>query len=258
MPFFVGQFSNPKYDSCAYPEDLYESTAPYEYTMNPDRIHNCNGCLTTFGPRSSRNGAGVSAPDGDVIAAAQQYVDIDSVLSNRNVPLSKCKRGKVNPVNVTRIKTNNLPVCNDYLDAQHTKMTDPAMFYRGAPINRFFDLNKDPQANIFYDWAVNTTLEAKDNFVPDLPVPMTGHDTVPDSPMGVTRPHRDSSWVPCSIALDVNGNCAGGCSQRCERKTRMSRNRKNNILNKKKAIGRGLPRQSKRPHTWQVGRPGRA
>lgn len=246
--FYTGHFSRPRYDDCYYPESLYEATAPYEYVMNPDRIHNCNSCLTTFGPRSSHNGAGVSTPRGDVIAAAQQYVDIDSVLSNRNVPLSKCKRGKVNPVDVTRIKTQDLPVCNDYLDAQHTKMSDPPMFYRGAPINRFFDLNKDPQANIFYDWAVNTTLEAKDNFVPDLPIPMTDDDTVPEPPMGVDIPPRDNSWVPCSIALDVNGNCAGDCSQRCERKMRMTRNRKNNLLNERKAKGRGFPERAPRSY----------
>lgn len=230
MSLYTGHFSNPKYDKCAYPEDLYESTAPYSYVMNTDRIHNCNGCLTTFGPRGSFMGAGVSSPTGDVIAAAQQNVDIDSVMSNRNVPLSKCKRGKVNPVDVTRIKTKNIPVCNDYLDAQHSKMTDPAMFYRGAPINRFYDLNKDPQANIFYDWAVNTSLEAKDNFIPDLPEPLTDVDLVPGVPSSTTRP-RDPSWIPCSIALDGNGNCGTKCYERCARKADMSRNKKNNVLN---------------------------
>ncbi len=230
MSLYTGHFSNPKYDKCAYPEDLYESTAPYAYVMNTDRIHNCNGCLTTFGPRGGLMGAGASSPTGDVIAAAQQNVDIDSVMSNRNVPLSKCKRGKVNPVDVTRIKTKNLPVCNDYLDSQHSKMTDPAMFYRGAPINRFYDLNKDPQANIFYDWAVNTSLEAKDNFIPELPEPLTDVDLVPGVPTSTTRP-RDPSWIPCSIALDGNGNCGTKCYERCSRKANMSRNKKNNVLN---------------------------
>jgi hypothetical protein len=250
---YTGHFSRNLYDSCAYPEDLYQSTSPYNYVMNVDRIHNCNASLSTFGPRSSRLGAGVSTPGDelDPIAAAQQFIDVDSVMSNRNVPLSKCKRGKVNPVDVTKIKTRNLPIANDYLDAQHSKMTDPAMFYRGAPQNRFYDLNKDPQANIFYDWAINTTLEAKDNFVPDLPIPMTYDDTVPDSPQGVRRPHRDSSWVPCSIALDVNGNCAGDCS-------RMTANRKNNILNNKKAKGRGIPMPDPREQVRQAGRPRRA
>ena len=59
MPINAGHFSNTMYDKCAYPEDLYESTAPYTYIMNTDRIHNCNGCLPTFGPRGSFLGAGV-------------------------------------------------------------------------------------------------------------------------------------------------------------------------------------------------------
>ena len=236
MAFYAGHFSNPRYDKCAYPEDLYESTAPYAYVMNTDRIHNCSGCLTTFGPRGGLLGAGVSSPTGDVIAAAQQNIDIDSVMSNRNVPLSKCKRGKVNPVDVTRIKTQNLPVCNDYLDGQHSRMTDPAMFYRGAAINRFYDLNKDPQANIFYDWAINTSLEAKDNFIPELPVPMTDVNMVPNRH---DREVPDDTWVPCSIALDGNGNCGTNCENRCRRKTNMTRNYKNNTLNELRYKGKG-------------------
>ena len=239
MALFTGHFSRTIYDKCAYPEELYESTAPYEYIVNPDRIHNCNGCLTTFGPRGGLNGAGVSTPTGDVIAAAQKNVDIDSIMSNRNVPLSRCKRGKVNPIDVTRIKTRDIPECNVYLDAQHTKMTDPAMFYRGVAINRFFDLNKDPQANIFYDWATNTKLEAKDNFIPDLPVPLTDVDLVPGVPYGMEEIRKDPSWSPCSIALDVNGNCGENCANRCERKLRMSRNKKNNLLNDYKYRGKG-------------------
>jgi hypothetical protein len=191
------------YDKCAYPENLYESTAPYNYIMNTDRIHNCNGCLTTFGPRSSFLGAGVSSPSGDVVAASQQNIDIDSVMSNRNVPLSKCKKGKVNPVNVTKIKTKNLPICNDYLDAQHTKMTDPAMFYRGSAINRFFDPIKDPQANIYYSWTVNSQLEARDNFVPELPdLSYTGYDTVPELPKGSHITPRDTRWNPQNININ--------------------------------------------------------
>jgi len=241
MAYHIGHFSNPRYDKCAYPEDLYDSTAPYAYVMNTDRIHNCNGCLTTFGPRGGLLGAGVSSPTGDVIAAAQQNIDIDSVMSNRNVPLSKCKRGKVNPVDVTRIKTKNLPVCNDYLDGQHSRMTDPAMFYRGVAINRFYDLNKDPQANIFYDWAVNTSLEAKDNFIPELPVPMTDVNMVPGRR---NNEPVDDTWVPCSIALNVNGNCGTNCENRCRRKTNLTRNYKNNTLNERKYKGEGIaPRE---------------
>ena len=221
MALNAGHFSRPKYDKCAYPEDLYDSTAPYAYVMNQDRIHNCNGCLTTFGPRGGYLGAGVSSPSGDVVAAAQKNIDVDSITSNRNVSLSKCKRGKVNPVDITKIKTKKVPVCNDYLDSQHSRMTDPAMFYRGAPINRFYDLDRDPQANIYYDWGVNTVLEMRDNYDPDLPDPRMNDTTLPD----------DKRLVPCSIALNNDGQCDADCQNRCKRKLRMSRNSKNNTLN---------------------------
>jgi hypothetical protein len=180
MSLFTGHYSRSSYDKCAYPDQLTESTGIYKYTVNSDRIHNCDGCLTVYGPRGGVNGAGVSTVSGHKIAGAQQNIDIDTIMSNRNLPISKCKKGRVNPVDIKKIKTKHMPVCNDYLDSQHTKMTDPAMFYRGAPINRHFDLPRNPQANIYYDWGVNTTLEARDNFVPVLPVPMNS-DTVPRS-----------------------------------------------------------------------------
>jgi hypothetical protein len=211
MALFIGHSSRTEYDRCTYPDRLTESTGTYSYVMNTDRIHNCNGCLTTFGPRGGVNGAGVSTPVGNRIAAAQQLVDIDSIHSNRNVPISKCKRGKVNPVNLRKIKTYDLPECNDYLDGQHTKLTDPAMFYRGAPINRFVDLPRDPQANIYYDWAVNTTLEARDNFVPDLPIPVES-DVVPRSGNYI----GDMTTTPQSINL--NTRCRNNVNSRGRRR----------------------------------------
>lgn len=236
MALNAGYFSNPRYDKCAYPEDLFESTAPYSYVMNSDRIHNCNSCLTTLGPRSSYYGSGVSSPTGDVVAVAQQNVDIDSVLSNRNVPLSKCKKGKVNPINVTQIKTKDIPVCNDYLDGQNTRMTEPAMFYRGTAINRFYDLNKNPQENIFYDWSVNTSLDARDNFIPKIPTPMTDKMT----------PKGDNKWSPCNVKINGNANCGTSCnSTSCGHKhpnnDRFSRTYKNNVFNEQKYQGKGVP-----------------
>lgn len=162
-------FTRTSYDDKAYKDKLTESTSPFEYMTSEDKIHKCGGCLTTLGPRSGYGGYGVSTFSGDVVAPSQANVDVESILSNRNVKLSTTKRGKVNPINVTKFKTQHAPVCNDYLDYQHTRMTDPAMFYRGAPINRFYDLDRDPQANIFYDFAVDTKLEAKDNYVPTVP-----------------------------------------------------------------------------------------
>jgi len=168
-----GHFSRTPYDKSVYDEDVYQSTSPYEYVMNTDRIHNTNGCLNQYGPISSLMGAGTSSPTGDQIAASQANVDIDSIMSNRNVSLSKAKKGKVNPVDVHKIRTKDVPICAPGVDSFHSRLTNPAMFYRGAAINRFIDPLIDPQANIYYDGAINTRLEAKDNYVPNIEYPNT-------------------------------------------------------------------------------------
>jgi hypothetical protein len=215
MSLYTGHFSRTSYDKCYYPEDLSESIAPYEYVMNTDRIHNCNGCLTTFGPRAGLMGNAVSNISGNGVAAAQDNIDVDSIMSNRNVPLSRCKRGKVNPINVTQIRTVDLPVCNDYLDAQHTKMTDPPMFYRGVATNRFFTLNKDPQKPVFYDYATNTRLEAKDNFIPRLPRPLTHVDMVPSVPKNSGVRPKDPSWKPQVKPIRKGLHCKGNRKLKC-------------------------------------------
>lgn len=230
MSLYTGHFSRPSYDKCSYPDQLNESTGPYRYSVDTARQYNCRGCLTSFGPRSGLMGVGVSNLSGNVVAAAQENIDVDSIMSNRNVPISRCKRGKVNPINLLNdVKTIDMSECDDYLDQEHTRMTDPAMFYRGAPINRFFDLNKNPQENIFFDYAVDTKLEAKDNFVPDMPIPLTEWN-YPDN--------RNTDWIPCSIDINANANCGDSCiEKRCERKLRMGSNYKYNTLNERKARG---------------------
>ena len=199
MALSAAHFSRTKYDTCYYPENVYDSTSPFSYIVDSSPNHNLAGCITEFGPRPSRMGP-VNSLSGHVVAAAQANIDVDSVMSNRNVPLSRCKRGKVNPIDITKIKTNSVPVCSDKLDWEHTKMTHPSMFYRGAAINRFYDLNKDPQANIYYDWSVNTVLEMKDNYVPHLPHRLTEVDIVPNG-------RRDMSWEPKVVKIRPNANC---------------------------------------------------
>jgi hypothetical protein len=97
------------------------------------------------------------------------------------------------------------------------------MFKRGAPINRFFDLHRDPQANIFYDYATNTSLEAKDNFVPDLPVPMSS-DVVPrncDSNAGLNMTFNPNKH---KIANNRCGfKCSGNNNQNLNRTHQQNR-----------------------------------
>jgi hypothetical protein len=48
-------------------------------------------------------------------------------------------------------------------------------------INRFYDLNLNPQKNIFYNWAVNSQLEATDNYDNPYPYFFTMDESLPVS-----------------------------------------------------------------------------
>jgi hypothetical protein len=164
----IGHSSKLQYDPQAYSDKLAESVGPLQYRIEPNSVYNCQGCLSTFGPRSSYNGYGVSTTVGHKIAPRQEMVDVESVLSNRNVKASRTRAGEINHVDVLRFKLQHPTICNSYLDPESSRLEYPAATYRDMGINRFYDLNKDPQANIFYDFATNTSLEEKDNYRPAL------------------------------------------------------------------------------------------
>lgn len=171
----IGHSSRMPYDSCAYNDRLGESTGPLGYRLNANSTFNSGQCLSTLGPRSSSPmGQGVSTAY-DVnhpVATSQALVDVESILSNRNVKNSKCKRDQVNNINLTDInkfKLQHLPQCNDFLNPLSSRLSLPAATYRDMPVNRFYNLNQNPQEPIFYDFAINTTLEAKDNFFVQAP-----------------------------------------------------------------------------------------
>ena len=168
----IGHFSRLPYDTCAYPDRLKESVSPAEYRLSPDQMYNCNSCLSDFGPRASNNGRGydVSRSANTGYAASQDLIDVDSILSNRNVKQSKCKTGHMNPIDVTKYKLNNVKICNNFLNPESSRLSYPSSNYRDMPINRFYNLVRDPQANIFWDGAVNSRLEAKDNTPIKIPV----------------------------------------------------------------------------------------
>lgn len=167
----IGVSSRLDYDKCYINDNIRESTDPLLYQLSTDRIYNCNNCNPRFGyrPSSGTNAASVATLTGPTVAISQELVNLESILSNRNVKQSKCKDGKVNPIDVLGLPVVNPVICDSFLDPISTHLTNPAQNYRGIAINRFYDLRKDPQANIYYDWGVNSRLEAKDNHVERIP-----------------------------------------------------------------------------------------
>jgi hypothetical protein len=167
----IGHSSKLLYDKCSYDDYLSESVGPLLYKLNPNQVNSCNSCLSVFGPRSKTagNSFGVSTTVGHVTMPSQQLVDVESILSNRNVIASKCKDGKVNDIDVTAFRLQHARICNDFLDPVASHLASPPANYREMAINRFYDLPKNPQANIFYDFSINTKLEAVDNYRERVP-----------------------------------------------------------------------------------------
>lgn len=185
------------YDKCFIDEDIERSVGPLLYTMDPNRINNCNACLSVFGPRGGKNGYGVSTAVGHTTAPAQDLVDVDSILSNRNVIASKCKDGNVNTIDVSKFQLQNANQCNDFLDPLSTHLSNPPGTYRGMGVNRFYDLHTQPQANIFWDFSINTSLEARDNYAEKIPRPFPQDLALPIEKRGAVKS------VQCFVTTDA-------------------------------------------------------
>lgn len=166
----IGHSSRLSYDSNTYNDRLIESTDPLLYRVNRNHMYNCENCLSVLGPRGCNRNPAISRVNQNGIAPAQELTDLESLLTNRNVPLSKSRVAHVNPVDVTQFKLYHNRICNDSLNPENTRLSYPAALYRDVSVNRFYDLNQNPQEPIFWDFSVDTRLEAKDNFNPNVPV----------------------------------------------------------------------------------------
>lgn len=195
-----GHSSRLSYDDGVYEDKVKESTGSLQYRLSPDQMHNCNQCLSTLGPRGGRHGVSKLGTTG--YAASQDLIDVDSVLSNRNVKKSKSSLYGVNPVDLTKHKLSHARVCNNYLNPEASRLSYPASTYRDMPINRFYNLPKDPQANIFWNFAVNTRLEATDNHKPDVPVPWADR---------VQPVEKKEEYTSCQTTCKTNNGAIKTC-----------------------------------------------
>lgn len=194
---FFGHSARLGYDKCYYEDRLSESVGPLLYRLNPNQIDSCSACLSVFGPRGSHNGYGDSTTVGHTTAPAQDLVDVESVLSNRNVVASSCKDGKVNDIDVNKFQLQHARTCNDFLDPIASHLTNPPQNYREIGLNRFYNLDRNPQINIFWDFAVNTQLEAKDNYREKVPKLALNEPVLPRELKGRTKPLNFPSGFNC-------------------------------------------------------------
>jgi len=173
-----GYSSREIYDKCYNNEQIERSVGPLLYRLNPNQVNNCDSCLSVFGPRASGGtnrgvmGYGDSSSVGQrVTAPAQALVDVDSILSNRNVIKNRCASGDLNPIGINSVQLQHPRICNDFLDPISSLLTNPASNYRELFTDRFLDLGTNPQSVIYWSEQINTSLESRDNYrirIPNL------------------------------------------------------------------------------------------
>lgn len=187
---FIGASDRLIYDPCYDRDRTSQSTDPLQYRVNANSIKNCNECLTGgAGPRASYFGYGdATVLDKSYAAPAQELVDVDSILSNRNVLQSRCKTAHYNPINVTKLHTNQSRKCNKFLDPITTSLTNPKSIYREMNVNRFIDIANNPQPVVFWNFAQDTYLEAIDNYTLRVPNVKDQSASLPSPIAGKSRP----------------------------------------------------------------------
>jgi hypothetical protein len=195
----IGISSKLQYDPSFIQDDIDQSVAPIQSILDPNRVKNCSQCfsLNTRANRINSWGDNIAVANPSP-TPAQDLTDIDSIMKNLNVKASRDKRGMVNNIDVFKFKTYDTKLCDRSLDPLSSIATYPKQLYREMSINRFYDLNINPQVNIYYDWAVNSQLEAKDNYDNPYPYFLDGDYSLPTPIPGKSQ--------PCKTVC--NSNCA--------------------------------------------------
>ena len=181
-----GTFEREIYDKKTYEVDLKQSTAPLMYRMNPVRND-------TFRPARIAD-PGFTGKVGVSLTHMRPLVDIESDLLGLEIRATKdpnklyrprcpqCGMNTVSPIggdlnsgcNQCREKLYNLPRISFGQD--YTRLSNPVCTGREVGINRFQDLNINPQDEKRWlqqsEVGINYRMIVKDNHVPKIPKPL--------------------------------------------------------------------------------------
>ena len=104
----IGHNTRLEFDTCAYTDKVRESTAALNYRINFDYAVNKDAC---FSPSNKNSKYGASAvvdiSPSKTLTPQQSLVDLESILTNRNVLQSKCKNKQTNLVDPTQFSLKN-------------------------------------------------------------------------------------------------------------------------------------------------------
>lgn len=123
-------FSRLNYDNCFQDEIVKQSTGPGNYKLYNGQTDNDNACHSLNG---SRNNRVKNSSELDKGATMADRAEIESVLSNRDLPASRCKENRTMPEKNERLdrELQKSVLCDNFLNYTHTRLENPIDDYRG-------------------------------------------------------------------------------------------------------------------------------
>ena len=153
-----------KYNKTNYDELLMQSTKPLRHLIYNPQGYNCDACHQINGQRNNRirTTSEVSSYE------YSNQIDIDNLLSNRTIPLSKSllidgltDRDK----KLYNIKLPDYIDCGDKSDTLYSRLTHPKENYKGMAIDRFeYPIVNENIRNLNDRLGDNTRLYMKDTY----------------------------------------------------------------------------------------------
>ena len=171
-------FGRLTYDECYINEETKQSIMPGEYKLYYGQNVNDKNCHSLNGPRNNRSGSSSENTSNTL----EERTDVESLLSNRDIPASKCSESRTmeDKRKVIARKLNHSVECDNNLHPDYSRLSQPMDNFRGlSTINLQMDFpHIPPQENVFYGhnltslkdqgmnsrFGNNTRLESKDEY----------------------------------------------------------------------------------------------
>ncbi len=179
-------FSRINYDESAYNLRMERSKAPGEYRLNGYWCESCDKCLPYNDPTNSKSQVSLVKEPTDLTFTKMAHVE--SILTNR---VKKLQNGNLEGKNNEHLdeKLHHAQKCNNHLEAQDTRFTNPLDTYRGMSLTSYAFtpyLHVNPQCQIQSSKERNgssSRLLVKDTYnMPDQNAWDKGKALPPDAP----------------------------------------------------------------------------
>jgi len=120
-------FNRLRYEEDATELSLDRSTRPGDYELFHPKFYRNNECLSTLGPNNARN---QPSDTREFFNDLGSIVDAETDITNRRNPLTHSNKYGMNQ-DYLKHKVNNKPICENYMNTEDSRFTNPLINYRG-------------------------------------------------------------------------------------------------------------------------------